>query len=383
MVDHDESSADSIGHGPSAPLSILLVGYLYGSGGIQNHTHWLAQGLVRRGHEVHVATPAPIHDDTPELPDQPQYEVHDRHTITALCTLTPRKKPRFDVAVVAGTGWRSMLGLRLNRRIRKRVFFEVMSGARGNWLDPRAVVRLGFDGVVGQAKPVTKRFCDSFHWTGVSQSIPALPEPLEQTAQISVRDAQHRDGRTMMKAAYFGRLAAHKGVGWMIDRWGTLSQWLESLDIHGGGPEEPSLRAKIESMGLGDKIRLHGRYPTGQPYVDLLQAYDVTLLPTVGEEGAPLVLLESMACGVPFVANGVGGIGDYANRDCRITSGDIAEFEDCVRELHQQWVAGEVCGQRLQSHYEQYYSYAALTDRWAGWLTELAEQGSSSQAGSE
>jgi len=31
------------------PMSVLLVGYAHGEGGITTHTHWLAHGLANRG----------------------------------------------------------------------------------------------------------------------------------------------------------------------------------------------------------------------------------------------------------------------------------------------------------------------------------------------
>lgn len=130
------------------------------------------------------------------------------------------------------------------------------------------------------------------------------------------------------------------------------------------------MRTQITAAGLADTIALKGRYPDGSAYIDLLKGYDVTLLPTIGEEGAPLVLLESMACGVPFVANGMGGIPDYANPDSAITSGDIQEFTPAVCDILARVRAGTIDRARLQGHYRSTFSTPVLTDRWETFLSD-------------
>ena len=116
-------------------------------------------------------------------------------------------------------------------------------------------------------------------------------------------------------------------------------------------------------------VRCCGAYPDGQAYADLLASYDLTLLPTVFPEGAPLVLLESMACGVPFVANGMGGIPDYAtdNPDCVVVA-QQGEFLDGVRRMVQALSREEIDQSRLQGYYRAQYSQAAIEKQWLSYL---------------
>lgn len=352
-------------------MKILLVGYLHGHGGIQNHTLWLGRGLAARGHDVTLATPGPIDSVPSDLPQAPPERIVTVDRIGHVLHGYPTGKPEsFDCAVVVGTGWKSMLGPLLNRRIGKRVFFEVMSGARNGRIDPRMLVHRGYDAVVGQGRPVEAMFRRSFGWAGPSCTIPALSDPLERSADLTLHPKPAPIPGTL-RACYFGRLVSHKGVGWLIDRWETVGRDVASFDIWGTGPEEANLRAAIAARGLGDKVRLLGRFSSGADYAALLQTYDLELLPTYGAEGAPLVLLEAMACGVPFVANGVGGILDYANVDCRVTKGDLADFLQALRSLADALYAGQIDRARLQRHYFEHFSYAVLCDRWEAFLEGL------------
>ncbi|MDX1930336.1 MAG: glycosyltransferase [Pirellulaceae bacterium] len=274
----------------------------------------------------------------------------------------------FDVAVVCGTGWNAMLGVLLNRRLKKRVFFEVMSGVRNGKLDPRDLVNYGFDAVVGQAPAVREAFCSNFQWHGISASIPAFPDPLELATTISEPIQDLSKG---LRGAYFGRLEPHKGVGFLLDNWKAISTSIESLDIYGDGSQKVELEKQIHRLNLASRVRLLGAYPQGAAYVKLLQQYHLTLLPTTGQEGAPLVLLESMACGVPFVANGVGGIRGYINEDCQITSGQIGEFVPALRALCDRLTSGKVDAKRLQNFYEKNFSFRALSGKWNSFLTDL------------
>lgn len=351
-------------------MSVLLVGYAHGEGGITTHTHWLAYGLALRGHKVRVLSPhPPAGQPVSPWPDRGYAVHHYGGNGDALRGFAALGQERFDVAVVAGTGWKAMGGVLANRRIRRRIFFEVMSGDAIGRFDPRRLVHAGFDAVVSMALSIEQTFCRDFHWRGKRTIIPALPEPLEQIADIPERGPIDPPGK--LRACYFGRLAAHKGASYLVEQWETLSAHIESLDIHGTGEEYAVIEGRIRDRGLGDRIRLHGRYPDGQGYVDLLRQYDVLLLPTTGQEGAPLVLLEAMACGTPFVVNGMGGAAHYANRDCRITSGDIAEFLPAVTDFAAAVAKGDIDGSRLQRHYHRVFSFEVLVGQWESYFDTL------------
>lgn len=348
-------------------MKIGLLGYIYGRGGIQTHTHYLAEGLISLGEEVVVITPPKVHKNNRDTPKGRRYEIveYDWSTI-----LFGKELPRLDVIVVTGIGWKAMALALIACNSARKIFFEVMSGNRHCLFDPRLLVHAGFDDVVGQGRPVELQFRKDFRWIKPSITIPALSAPIELSEQ-SGKTAKHGEiSNSGVRFAYFGRLAAHKNVHFLIENWRGYAPKHSTLDIWGDGDQKDRLNKLIKTECCENSVFLRGSYPEGHRYFELLRQYDLILLPTIGDEGAPLVLLESMACGVPFVANGVGGISDYANADCGITSGDIAEFIPELRKMVCKIEKQEIDSNRLRLHYEKFFSTQHLVKKWHDFLTD-------------
>ena len=234
-----------------AARRIALVGYMHGRGGIQTHTRFLAEGLRDRGHEVLVVSPPPMeaHGGVAASGDFSVYG-----GLGDLVRTIRNFRP--DAVMVVGTGWKSMLGALAAGRACRKVFFEVMSGARGGFLDPRMLTRFGFDALVGQGSPVTARFVREFGWDGPAVTIPALPEPLERQYDIPARRAIDVSGG--VRFVYFGRVEPPKNVRLLIERFGDFAGERDSLDIWGGGSDVEAMRRLIADRGLQDRIALRG-----------------------------------------------------------------------------------------------------------------------------
>lgn len=368
-------------------MKILLAGCALGQGGLQSHLRWMARALGEEGVETLVLSLGSKKfspDDFPTLQGLQNQRVRFISCIpykTQDATLGLPKLQRLaeiktvidefspDVYFAVGTGWNLFIPPRLSRSKTRRIFHEVMSGVSNGWRDSRWGVRWWFDEVVGQSPIVAKTFAECFDWKKPVTAIPAIPEPLELTASLpesTLRTVELGQAR----AALFSRLVPHKQAFWLVQQWDLLKDVLGELHIHGTGPEEQLIRDYIASRGLGDRVKCFGRYPEGQAYADLLRSYDLTLLPTIGAEGAPLVLLESMACGVPFVAYGVGGIPDYGvdNPNCLIVPPDPDAFICGVRQMIHRLAHGQINQAQLQQLYLERYSYAVLKKAWLSYL---------------
>jgi glycosyltransferase involved in cell wall biosynthesis len=79
-----------------------------------------------------------------------------------------------------------------------------------------------------------------------------------------------------------------------------------TLLLVGEGPDWQYLRERASALGVADRVVFAGQVShTDMPLV--YSAADVTVLMSA-REGMPNVVLESLACGTPVVATGVGGI---------------------------------------------------------------------------
>jgi glycosyltransferase involved in cell wall biosynthesis len=382
-------------------MKIIICGLIYGTGGIQTHISWLTKALLESGGEVLIITPTvPNRQIISWLKSQGLNS--DRLKIISLGSSKDKVDTIFskylklfqsirkfapDIFFCVGTGWNmSLISLFLPQKTRK-IFHEVMSGRTYSKKDPRWGIKYLFDDVFAQASDVGKNFSETFHWQKKIPVLPAFPEPLEITAQLPTAKLKTVTlGKA--KAALFSRLAPHKQAFWLVQQWDILKDYLGELHIHGSGAEEGLIRDYIQEKGIGDRVKCFGRYPDGQAYVDLLGSYDMTLLPTIGAEGSPLVLLESMACGVPFVAYGVGGIPDYGynNPDIIVVppepsltdqareytssafEGETKAFLNGIRNIANKLSIGEINQTRLQRFYLDNYSYQVLKGKWLSYL---------------
>jgi glycosyltransferase involved in cell wall biosynthesis len=78
------------------------------------------------------------------------------------------------------------------------------------------------------------------------------------------------------------------------------------LVIAGEGAERDRVEYTIQDLGLGGRVRLLGKQSPDQVRA-LLRSSDVLLHASLSE-GIANAVLEAMACGIPVVATGVGGL---------------------------------------------------------------------------
>ncbi|MBC8114924.1 MAG: glycosyltransferase, partial [Candidatus Saccharimonas sp.] len=129
---------------------------------------------------------------------------------------------------------------------------------------------------------------------------------------ISRRGLGLPENRTLLVAV--GRLVPVKGFQHLIEACSVLKARGRSLSccILGDGPLMGELQAQIDRLGLRGTVELKG--PQSQPELaEWYRAANMTVLSSLSE-GVPNVLLESLACGTPFVATSVGGVPEIADQ---------------------------------------------------------------------
>lgn len=77
--------------------------------------------------------------------------------------------------------------------------------------------------------------------------------------------------------------------------------------VVGDGPYRDRLDSRLATLGLASDIRFVGQQDDVVPW---LQALDLFVLPSYGEEGVPQAIMQAMACAIPVVSTPVGAIGE-------------------------------------------------------------------------
>jgi peptidoglycan/LPS O-acetylase OafA/YrhL/glycosyltransferase involved in cell wall biosynthesis len=134
-----------------------------------------------------------------------------------------------------------------------------------------------------------------------------------------------------------GRLVPQKGFATMIDAFALAGVVDVDLLIAGDGPERDALQARIHAVGLQDRIKLLGRADR-QRVSSLLVGAEFFVLPSVADEGLPLVGIEAMAAGRAIIASDVGGIPEYVRHGetgILVPKGDVEALAAAIRHLYE------------------------------------------------
>ena len=108
---------------------------------------------------------------------------------------------------------------------------------------------------------------------------------------------------------YAGRVVPEKGVPTLVRSLVDMPEATLVVDGPASSQERDKLAALANQLGVGHRLTL-----TRSPRAELAARYrgaDVVVFPSEWAEPFGLVPLEAMACGVPVVATGTGGSGEF------------------------------------------------------------------------
>ena len=134
---------------------------------------------------------------------------------------------------------------------------------------------------------------------------------------------------------WVGRLVAVKNVDSLLRAFVHVRAVRPEAELHliGDGPELPLLMDTAKACDVLNLVKFHGAV-TQESLPDWYRSADVTALPS-RSEGLPNVLMESLACGTPFVASAVGSIKELADPelDRLVPVGNVDGLAQALVEL--------------------------------------------------
>lgn len=135
---------------------------------------------------------------------------------------------------------------------------------------------------------------------------------------------------------YVGRLDYKKGVTFLLEAQAALrSGGLPArLTIVGDGPDRGEFEACVQRLQLAELVEFAGYVPQGERLRAMYREHDVFVLPSL-TEGAPKVVVEAYAAGLPVISTNAGGIPGMVSPDngILVPPSDAAALEHALRRV--------------------------------------------------
>ncbi|WP_288070644.1 glycosyltransferase [Adlercreutzia caecimuris] len=282
-------------------MRIACIAYLHGSGGAERQIVTLANGLLERGHEVHLVV---LHTNNPRYAIDPDVIVHDltyaecgagnripaRYWALRRCltNLTPDATVHFWMQS-------AYFAAMMPERVRGRAVYS----ERGDPGDDEYSGLLGLvrwaafkkmSGFVFQTEAARDHFSDSVRCRSA-----VIPNPVIIPDDLLSRDTLVRETRVVS----IGRLAPQKNQFLLLEAFSLVVRRFSSYElwIYGEGELREALIERARQLHILDRFKII------EPCYDVLDQIKNASLFVLSSsyEGMPNALLEAMALGLPCV----------------------------------------------------------------------------------
>lgn len=296
-------------------MNVLYITTHLNTGGITSYLRTLSKGLIKRGHNVHIASSGgnmekeflSIGAKLVQCNIRTKSELDPR----IYFALRPLKQyiEGNDISVVhAQTRITQVMGVLL-RKLTGRPYASTCHGFFKMRLSRKCFPCWG-DAVIAISQPVEDHLTDDF---GVPQKKIHLIESgidLDEFSPINqALKAQHRDRFDLGNEPIVGmiaRLSDVKGPDILIKAMKSVHKSIPNakLLLVGEGRMEKDLRNMVKHLDLMEHVRFFSVVSKTQ---EMLPLFDIFAMPS-RQEGLGLSIMEAQASGLPVIASRVGGI---------------------------------------------------------------------------
>lgn len=328
---------------PGLALRVLLACDSLGIGGAERHVIGLAAALRRRGHEVTIAcsTGGPLG----------AHVASSGVVLKPLCDRLVKRRVSISyarlLAALVGSGRFDLVHAHMHASsaaaavacARSDVPLVITEHTEGSWRDERArrtsrsaYRRAGH--VIAVSGSIERRLAEE-------DGVPVERVTLIRNAIPPADDLCRERDRLLRRLApgdpligTVARLVPEKGVVCFLRAAAAVLRELPGARfvIIGDGPLREELVAASEKLRIAQRVRFLGARCDGP---QLIAELDVLAVPSLSNEGTPLVTLEALSAGVAVVASAVGGIPEQVrgfHRVALVPAGDVGALARALVE---------------------------------------------------
>jgi glycosyltransferase involved in cell wall biosynthesis len=353
------------------PKRILVNVMLFGPGGGATHLLHLCKALVQEGAEITLLSRY-AHESTPLV------QLRDEIPIRFISTPFARNRRFYRLSTAwALLFWPLLLGGKkfdvlytwelspFTRFLSRFVLPEgrILLQRIGEPLEEGTVFDPALESLLDGMLVETSMQAEAAR-RGLTQKTSVLTLPLIGHC-ISPPERNGHHPKEAFQITFLGRYHRDKGIYRLLEILPGLKIGKAELNFHAWGPEREQFKKSLCDLGLEDRVHVNDAYTTPEELSAILARTDLVVLPSE-TEGLPVVLLEAMAHGVPFVATDVGATRVLAeeNPDVRVVPLDNRALGQAIEEMAGAIRCGSVRSDRLQAYYQSRYGYEKLSRRW-------------------
>lgn len=342
-----------------------------------------AQGMMARGHRVHLVCPAEARIATEAARFQVPVSALPigKKTLSALWQIRAwivAEISRHGVDVInthsSTDSWLSALALATLKHPPALVRTRHISAPVSNNFATRWLYRDASRFVVTTGAALRQALIDENHFDG--DRIVSIPTGIDGDYFRPPNVAQRDQARALLgvSAGTFvvgivATLRSWKGHRYLIEAAvRCVGRGCEDLClvVVGDGPQRADLEERARNCGLGSRIVFCGNQIDVLPWLD---GFDAFVLPSYANEGVPQALLQAMSCALPVVTTSVGAIGEIA-RDGQtalvVPAKDPDALAEALQRIHTDREAARQLGLRARELVRAHHQLG-------GMLTQMEE----------
>lgn len=112
-----------------------------------------------------------------------------------------------------------------------------------------------------------------------------------------------------LKLAFVGRISQEKGLGEFIEVVQSIDFYrIDMIGVFGDGPERAALEQRFAPLIASGRLVFFGSLPQAELFSRLRESAHAVVVPSLGAENAPLVIIEAAMLGLPALVHDTGSM---------------------------------------------------------------------------